>query len=142
MPLAVNRLAYKLQGETMSHPVFFDHIEAHVDDIPAYCEFLKKIFQGGRYQVTTESGISMFASNDGLRIEIKKRKAEDPVTSSGFCNPCLRMENAKEFIEHELGFTIVRTITSADGNCYFFTDHEGVNWHVKDYLKQDKYVNW
>lgn len=126
----------------MSNAVFFDHIEAHVDDIPAYCAFLTKIFQGGRYQVTTESGISMFASNDGLRIEIKQRKPDLPATASGFCNPCLRMENAKQFIENELGFTIERTISSADGNCYFFTDHEGIAWHVKDYLKLDKYVNW
>lgn len=126
----------------MGNAVFFDHIEAHVDDIPRYCEFLVKIFQGGRYQVTTASGISMFASNDGLRIEIKQRKPGDPVTASGFCNPCLRMENAKEFIEQQLGLAIERTISSEDGNCYFFTDHEGIRWHAKDYLKLDKYVNW
>ncbi len=126
----------------MSNAVFFDHIEAHVDDIPRYCEFLVRIFQGGRYHVITDSGISMFASNVGLNIEVKKRSAGIAVTNSGYCNPCLRMENAKEFIENELGFAIERTISSEDGHCYFFTDHEGIAWHVKDYLKKDRYTNW
>jgi hypothetical protein len=126
----------------MSNAVFFDHIEVHVDDIPRYCEFLLKIFQGGRYQVITDSGISMFASNVGINIEVKQRAKGLPATASGFCNPCLRMEDAKAFIEEVLGFTIERTISSEDGNCHFFTDHEGIAWHVKDYLRKDRYTNW
>lgn len=126
----------------MSKAVFFDHIEVHVENIAAYCAFLVKIFQGGRYHVITDSGISMFASNEGINIEIKKRSINTPPAASGFCNPCLRMENAKEFIENELALTIERTIGSADGNCYFFTDHEGIAWHIKDYLKKDRYTNW
>lgn len=126
----------------MSNPVFLDHIEVHVDNIAAYCEFLVKIFQGGRYHVITDSGISMFASNEGINIEVKKRSPGIAPLASGFCNPCLRMAHAREFIENELALTIERTISSADGNCYFFTDHEGIAWHIKDYLKKDQYTNW
>ena len=79
----------------MSNPVFFDHIEVHVEDIPKYCAFLVKIFQGGRHKVISKSGTSMFASNDGIHIEIKKKKINDMPIPVGFCNPCLRMENAK-----------------------------------------------
>ncbi len=126
----------------MSKPIFFDHIEAHVDDIPKYCEFLVELFQGGRYKVIHESGISMFASNDGINIEIKKKKVNDQPTTSGFCNPCLRMENAKSFIEDTLKLTIKETVNNPDGNCYFFDDHEGITWHIKEYLIRDNYINW
>lgn len=126
----------------MSNPVFFDHIEAHVEDIPEYCKFLVKIFQGGRYKVISDTGVSMFVSNDGINIEVKKKKTSNLPNSTGFCNPCLRMENAKNFIENELGFKIENTINNVEGDCYFFTDHEGIAWHVKDYLVRDKYINW
>lgn len=126
----------------MSNPVFFDHIEVHVNNIPAYCEFLKKIFQGGRYKVISETGTSMFVSNDGINFEVKKRKVSDEPVFSGFCKPCLRMENAREFIENELGLTITESVTNPDGFCFFFKDHEGVTWHIKDYLIRDKYTNW
>ena len=126
----------------MSNPVFLDHIEAHVENIPEYCKFLVKIFQGGRYKVIADSGVSMFLSNVGINIEVKKKTTTEPPNSSGFCNPCLRMVNAKEFIEKELGFTIERTIHNAEGDCHFFTDHEGIPWHIKDYLMRDTYTNW
>lgn len=126
----------------MSNAVFFDHIEVHVSNIPEYCIFLKKLFQGGRYQVISETGTSMFISNDGINIEVKKKKQDATTTLSGFCNPCLRMENAKKFIENELQLTITNSVSNPDGNCYFFNDHEGITWHVKDYLIRDKYINW
>ena len=31
----------------MGGEVFFDHIEVHVENIPEYCVFLKKIFRVG-----------------------------------------------------------------------------------------------
>lgn len=126
----------------MTNAVFFDHIEVHVKNIPEYCAFLMKIFQGGRYKVISETGTSMFVSNDGINFEIKKRKTSDKPIFAGFCKPCLRMENAKDFIENQLKLRIDDTVANPDGNCYFFVDHEGITWHVKDYLIRDKYINW
>ncbi|MDP3979912.1 MAG: hypothetical protein Q8Q33_00710, partial [Chlamydiota bacterium] len=123
-------------------PVFFDHIEVHVTDIPKYCDFLQSIFQGGRYKVISDSGTSMFVSQDGINIEIKKKKTNDMPDQSGFCNPCLRMENAKDFIEQKLNLQIDQTMKNPDGNCYFFKDHEGITWHIKEYLVRDKFINW
>lgn len=126
----------------MNTAVFFDHIEVHVKDIPQYCSFLVKLFQGGRYKVISESGTSMFKSNDGINIEIKLKDQNGLPAKAGFCQPCLRMENAKSFIEDQLNLTITLTVNNPDGNCYFFADHEGITWHIKDYLIQDKYINW
>ena len=126
----------------MSNTVFFDHIEVHVNNIPEYCVFLKKIFQGGRYKVISETGTSMFISNDGINIEVKKNKTSNKTVFAGFCKPCLRMKNAKHFIENELQLKIDNIVSNPDGNCYFFVDHEGITWHVKDYLSRDKYINW
>lgn len=126
----------------INKPVFFDHIEVHVDDIPRYCDFLVKMFHGGRYKVISESGTSMFASNDGINIELKKKTPEKTANHAGFCNPCLRMENAKAFITNELKFNITFTTKNPDGNCYFFDDHEGITWHIKEYLVRDIYINW
>ncbi len=126
----------------MNQPIFFDHIEVHVNDVVRYCEFLFKMFDGGRYKVISESGVSMFASNDGINIEVKQRTLDSSPILSGFCNPCLRMENAKDFIQNELNFEISNTIQNQDGNCYFFDDHEGITWHIKEYLVRDIYINW
>ena len=126
----------------MSNSIFFDHIEVHVEDIAEYCEFLVKIFQGGRYKVISETGTSMFISNDGINIEVKKKKTSAMTAFAGFCKPCLRMENAKNFIENKLQLKIENTVSNPDGDCYFFVDHEGITWHVKDYLIKDKYINW
>lgn len=124
------------------NPVFFDHIEVHVEDIPKYCEFLVRMFQGGRYKVISDTGTSMFVSNDGMHIEIKNKKTGQRPVSSGFCNPCVRMEKAKEHIEKELKLKIDQTLQNPDGACYFFTDHEGITWHIKEYLVRDKFINW
>jgi len=126
----------------MNPPVFFDHIEVHVRDVPRYCEFLLKVFQGGRYKVISDTGTSMFVSGDGLCIEVKKRLGDQPPASSGFCNPCLRMQGAKDFIEKSLRLPITKTVENPDGKVFFFQDHEGVAWHVKDYLARDRFVNW
>lgn len=124
------------------NPAYFDHIEVHVEDIPRYCEFLVQMFCGGRYKVISETGTSMFSSRDGLHIEIKKKKIDQKPAASGFCNPCIRMENAREHIEKKLQLKIDQTLQNPDGPCYFFTDHEGIVWHIKDYLVRDKFVNW
>lgn len=126
----------------MGDNVFFDHIEVHVRDVPAYCEFLRKAFRGGRAKTISDSGTSMFISDGGLRIEVKKRAGDAAPCAAGFCNPCLRMEGARSFIEKTLGFPILKTVENPEGRVYFFQDHEGVVWHFKDYLELDKSVNW
>jgi hypothetical protein len=126
----------------MNNPVFFDHIEAHVKNVPRYCRFLVKLFKGGRYKVISDTGTAMFVSNDGINIEIKKKKNDNPPIASGFCNPCLRMTNARRFIEKALKLDISNTIKNPDGDCYFFVDHEGITWHIKNHLILDKYINW
>lgn len=126
----------------MNTPVFFDHIEVHVLDVPRYCEFLVKVFQSGRFKVISESGTSMFQSSDGLCIEVKKRKDDRLPAASGFCYPCLRMQGAKDFIEKTLRLQVQKTVKNPDGDVFFFTDHEGVTWHIKDYLGRDTFVNW
>ncbi|MBB31201.1 MAG: hypothetical protein CME25_20110 [Gemmatimonadetes bacterium] len=126
----------------MGKVVLFDHVEVHVDDIPGYCEFLVKIFQGGRHHVISDSGTAMFVSVDGYAIEIKQRKGDGAPQASGFCNPCLRTEGAKALIEDDLGCEITQTVENDDGHIYFFVDHEGVTWHIKDYLLLDSQVNW
>jgi hypothetical protein len=126
----------------MNNSVFFDHIEVHVEDVERYCIFLKELFQGGRYNVISESGTSMFVSNDGINFEIKKKKGVDTANIAGFCNPCLRMEHAKFIIQDKFQFTISKTVINPDGKCYFFKDHEGIQWHIKEYLVRDKFINW
>lgn len=126
----------------MSGPVFFDHVEVHVKDIPKYCDFLVKLFKGGRYKIISDSGSSMFVTASGLNVEVKKNKTDNIPTAAGFCNPCLRMEHAKSFIEDELLFEITQTVSNPEGNIYFFNDHEGVTWHIKEYLFQDETINW
>ncbi len=126
----------------MGEPVFLDHVEVHVEDIPKYCEFLVRLFKGGRYKIISDSGSSMFVSHDGFNVEVKKNKVGSPPVAAGFCNPCLRMENAKSFIENELQFEITQTVSNPDGNVYFFDDHEGVTWHLKEYLIRDETINW
>jgi len=120
----------------------FDHIEAHVADVPGYCAFLVKVFGGGRHKVISESGTAMFISPDGLCVEVKKRAVPASPVASGICNPCLRREGAKGFIERELGFRIEKTAENPSGKVYFFTDREGILWHIKDYSHKDEYVSW
>lgn len=128
-PTQVNRL------------VFFDHVEIHVDDIPRYGEFLTRLFGGGRFRQISDTGTSMFISLQGENFEIKRRVNQDPPTRSGLCLPCLRTRNAREHLE-SLGVQIDETITNPEGEVHFFTDHEGIQWHVKDYEHLDRYINW
>lgn len=111
--------------------VRFDHVEVHVSDIIRYCKFLKTLFEGGTCEVISKSGTSMFTSPDGINLEVKKRKGEVAPVMSGFCNPCLRRPSPKEFITG-LGLAIDKELSTALGKVYFFTDHEGVMWHIKD----------
>lgn len=111
--------------------VKFDHIEVHVSDIQKYCRFLQTLFEGGKYEVISNSGTSMFISPEGINIEVKKKSINDAPIMSGFCNPCLRRLEAKEFIM-QLGLTIEKELTAPTGMVYFFKDHEGVTWHIKN----------
>jgi hypothetical protein len=120
----------------------FDHIEAHVADVPGYCAFLVKVFGGGRHKVIGENGTAMFISPDGLCIEVKKREVSATPAASGICNPCLRRAGAKALIEVELGLRIGKTVENASGKVYFFTDQEGILWHIKDYSQEDEYTSW
>ena len=89
------------------------------------------MFEGGTFEVISSSGTSMFTSPEGLHIEVKKKRTTDKPLASGFCNPCLRRPQAKEFIAH-LGFPIEKELDSPTGKVYFFIDHEGVLWHIKN----------
>ena len=109
----------------------FDHIETHVKDIKRYCDFLVSIFEGGHYEQISDSGTSMYTSPEGINIEVKKTKFSQSPIAVGFCNPCLRRQNAGNFIL-ELGFAIDKELQTPEGPVYFFTDHEGIIWHMKD----------
>lgn len=111
--------------------VRFDHIEVHVADIERYCTFLQTMFEGGTYEVISHTGTSMFTAPEGIHIEVKKRKVDGAPIESGFCKPCLRRLGAKEFIE-QLGFPIEKELDAKFGKVYFFKDHEGVLWHIKN----------
>jgi hypothetical protein len=109
----------------------FDHVEAHVADIQRYCRFLQGVFEGGDYEVISQSGTSMFTAPDGVRIEVKKKKDDDMPAMSGFCNPCLRRLDPPALIS-QLGMEIESVRETDQGPVYFFRDHEGVTWHIKD----------
>jgi len=109
----------------------FDHIETHVSDIKRYCEFLVAIFEGGTYKVISPSGTSMYTSPDQVNIEVKKKSIDGFPTQSGFCNPCLRRPEPRSLLS-ELNLEIESEQDSISGKVYFFKDHEGVTWHIKD----------
>lgn len=109
----------------------FDHVEAHVSDIPRYCKFLQAVFEGGSFAVISPSGTSMFTAPDGVRIEVKKKVIAEMPAMSGFCNPCLRRPDPPALIAH-LGLEVESVRESDQGPVYFFQDHEGVTWHIKD----------
>lgn len=111
----------------------FDHIEVHVTDIKKYCDFLTKIFKGGRTEVLNKEGVSMYTSPDGLNIEVKKKETEQLPILSGFCSPCLRMAGARDFIQDVLKYEILEVRRTPQGYpVYFFKDYEGIIWHIKD----------
>ena len=119
----------------------FDHIEVHVKDIQKYIEFLKMIFEGGESKKLLDEGTSMFKSPEGLFIEIKKNNSNNAPQSAGFCQPCLRKTNAKHFIDDN-NLEVVSEAESPSGKIYFFKDHEGIIWHLKDYQDRDWSNNW
>lgn len=125
----------------MANPVFWDHIEIHVDDIPAYGAFLVKLFGGGRFKQISGSGTSMYLTDRGQAFELKARAAAGAPGRSGFCLPCIRTVDARGHLER-LGLSIDEAATNPDGEVLFFTDHEGVQWHVKSHQRMDDYVNW
>jgi len=119
----------------------FDHIEVHVKDIQKYIEFLKIIFEGGESKKLSDEGTSMFKSPEGLFIEIKKINSNNVPQLAGFCQLCLRKTSAKQFIEDN-NLELVSEAESPNGKIYFFKDHEGIIWHLKDYQDRDWTNNW
>tara|TARA_B100001287_G_scaffold185399_1_gene156422 strand:- start:380 stop:748 length:369 start_codon:yes stop_codon:yes gene_type:complete len=119
----------------------FDHIEVFVNNIKDYIDFLKKLFEGGEIKKLSENGTSMFKSPEGLFIELKNKEIASKPILSGFCQPCLRKLNAKEFIDKN-NLEIVSEAESTNGKIYFFKDHEGIIWHLKDYEDRDWTNNW
>lgn len=109
----------------------FDHVEAHVTDVAGYCQFLKALFEGGDFKVISSSGTSMYTSPEGVNIEVKKKTIDDDPTMSGFCNPCLQRPDPKALLS-ELNLKIESEQDAPFGKVYFFKDHEGVTWHIKD----------
>ena len=122
--------------------IVFDHIEVHVIDTENYCKFLHSVFGGGRYKKISDNDTYMFLSNDQFHIEVKKSKNTDINNENGigFCMPCLRMDNALEHL-NKLNLEISKELHNPDGPCYFFSDFEGINWHIKSYALQDIYIN-
>lgn len=125
--------------------IHFDHIEVHVKDSMRYAEFLKKIFNGGRFKKISENNTYMFLSPDNFHIEIKERVSFTDNFSTfsgvGFCLPCIRMKGALEHIKSMPGINIINQVENPDGTCYFFKDYEGIDWHIKDYEIQDIFIN-
>lgn len=123
----------------------FDHIEVHVTDSYSYVKFLEKLFGGGRYKKIALNNTFMFLSPENMRIEVKENdnfKLRFSVDQGiGFCLPCLRMKNAKFHIETLREITITKTIINPDGECIFFKDYEGIDWHIKDYENLDIFTN-
>ena len=126
----------------MARQVFFDHIEVYVKDIPAYGEFLKKVFQRGRFAIVGKTGTGMFLAEGSPAIEVKQKTDDQVPVCAGFTLPSLRVEGAQEFIEKELNYSIIKTAQTDLGSVYFFTDYEGITWHFKDHLKRDNMTNW
>jgi len=125
--------------------VQFDHIEIHVKNSYNYVLFLKKLFPISRLKKISDNLTYMFLTGDGLRFEIKENKKFeyifDTATNIGFCLPCLRMEEAMQHIESIREVKIFKIIENPDGPCIFFKDHEGIDWHIKDYKNLDIYTN-
>ncbi len=111
----------------------FDHIEVHVTDIKKYCDFLTRIFKGGKIEILNKEGVSMYTSPDGLNVEVKKKEIRQPSVLSGFCCPCLRMPGAGDFIRDVLEYEILEERRTPQGYpVYFLKDYEGIIWHIKD----------
>lgn len=125
--------------------VVFDHIEVHVNDSEKYAKFLQNLFCHGRYKKISENNTYMFLGSSGIHIEIKESEKFinnfDNRSGIGFCMPCLRMAGAREHLNNIEGINFDSEIQNPDGECIFFTDYEGINWHFKNYDVQDIYIN-
>ena len=55
-----------------------------------------------------------------------------------FCNPCLRRPDPKVLIS-VLGLKIESEQDALFGKVYFFKDHEGITWHIKDLPEEKKF---
>ena len=120
----------------------FDHIEIHVRDTSLYVTFLKKLFGGGRFKRISEKNTYMFLTVDNIRFEIKEYKYKfETQNHIGFCLPCLRMKQALKHLNKFSEIKIYKTVMNPDGPCFFFTDHEGICWHMKDYEILDIFTN-
>ena len=125
--------------------IYFDHFEVHVRDSFKYVIFLKKLFAHGRYKKISENDTYMFLTHDNIRIEIKQHKTfannfelNDGI---GFCLPCLRMKDAKNHLTKIDEIHITKELLNPDGSVFFFKDHEGIDWHIKDYEILDIFTN-
>jgi hypothetical protein len=109
----------------------FDHLEAHVADVSRYCKFLAAIFEGGGFEVISPNGTSMYTSPEGINIEVKKKIISDAPAMSGFCNPCIRHPEPKALLA-KLNLHIESEESAHLEKVYFFKDHEGIAWHIKN----------
>jgi len=126
----------------VSGGVSLDHLEIHVSDIPAYCDFLVELFRGGEYRRLNSEGVSMYRTPGGQYFEIKPRITSAVPDRSGICLPCLRLPEARTHLER-LGLAIDEVAENPAGEILFFTDREGVQWHAKDYpVEQDPNIGW
>lgn len=125
--------------------IHFDHIEVHVKDARQYSFFLIKLFNGGRTKKISENNTYMFLSPENYRIEVKENNKYlnkfEIESGSGFCLPCLRMKDATNHLKKFNNITIFKIIENPDGQCIFFQDYEGIDWHIKDYEILDKFTN-
>jgi len=125
--------------------IHFDHIEIHVNNAKSYSDFLLLLFKGGRYKKISENNTYMFLTPDNLRFEIKENakfiKKFILEEGSGFCLPCLRMNGAMKHLDTIDKITIEKIIENPDGQCIFFQDYEGIDWHIKDYVILDCFTN-
>jgi hypothetical protein len=125
--------------------VHFDHFEIHVTNSEKYVSFLQVLFKGGRFKKISENNTYMFLTPEAIHIEVKENKMFmnnfNIESGKGLCLPCLRMNNAELHINSINEIEITNIIQNPDGKCYFFKDYEKIDWHIKDYMKLDMFVN-
>mgnify|MGYP003343649594 CR=1 FL=1 len=125
--------------------ILFDHIEVHVKNAKKYAIFLQTLFKYGRFKKISQNNTYMFLGSSDLHIEIKESlnyvNNFNNINGIGFCMPCLRMSDARAHLNKISGIKIENEIKNPDGVCIFFTDYEGINWHIKDYEIIDKFIN-
>lgn len=125
----------------MPDAIVLDHLEIHVRDIPRYADFLTRLFRGGEARVLNSAGVSMYRTPEGRFFELKPRSTEAAPDRSGVCLPCIRMADPLPHLAH-LGLEVHETATNERGSIHFFVDHEGIEWHAKDYPRPDPTVDW